>query len=293
MGIWSIPTYTWSQNNTSCTASRQMDNSVPDLPSGNYYSTQDGKHKLIKLIGFGVQENKTQTTYYDLNKNKHKTQNQSQSSILNNSNLKPYSKKILGDDLVDTSEGEIQTETVNAVSQTIEAADCYNDGSAMLTATFQNAAFEIQEKEIVLPKLNHITGYTKVEVIVASTCAKEGINDLVTYCRLCGVEIAREHMTSEKKAHKAGKPVRENITAGTCSVSGTYEEVVYCRNCNEELSRRTVSTGLDNTVHVHTHTVEENRVEPTADTDGSYDEVVYCDDCGNELSRTTHSIPHS
>ena len=286
MNIWKT-TYTWSDDNTKCTANA-VGKPIPDIPSGDYYSTQQGKHKLIKLIGFGGQDNKNTKTYKD-DSNKFKTN--SQSSIMGNSNLKPYVKMFIGNDAETTPPTETEQSTV--VKTTIQSASCTDDGSALCTANFTNPIFVTQEKDVVIPKFGHIVGYTKIEVVVASTCTAEGISDVITYCRICGEEISRYQTPSEKKAHKAGKQIKENIVSGTCVTDGTYDVVVYCRNCGTELSRRTVSTGLDNTVHVHIQTVEENRIEPTADTDGSYDEVVYCDDCGNELSRTTHTIPHS
>ena len=221
-----------------------------------------------------------------------------------------------------------QTENGTVTSAVKTPATCRTMGTTTYTATFSNAAFTTQTKDIqdiALDASNH-DGDTEIRGAKAPTCAEEGYTG-DTWCLGCNTKIAdgtaiaktTDHNWNDgvvttapgcidegvktftctvcgttrteavpANGHTPADPVTENTVAPTCAAEGSYDEVVYCEACGTELSRETKTT--DKIAHTPADAVTENFSDSTCAAEGSYDEVVYCAKCGAELSREEKTV---
>ncbi|MBQ3470762.1 MAG: hypothetical protein IJH17_00055, partial [Clostridia bacterium] len=122
----------------------------------------------------------------------------------------------------------IETETVNGVGAQSLAPTCTTKGKTTYTATFTNAAFAQQTKEVEdIAALEH----DYVPVVTAPTCTEQGYT---TYtCSRGDDSYINDYVPA--KGHTGGAAVHENETATS------YDEVVYCTSGHPELSRKSVS----------------------------------------------------
>lgn len=127
----------------------------------------------------------------------------------------------------------IVTETVSTESTETKKATCTDSGAITYTATFTNAAFKEQTKEVTVAALGH--DYKEVpESAKEATCTEAG-KEADKKCSRCGDVITGKEIAA--LGHAEGTAVKENVIAATCEADGSYDEVVYCTRCNKELSR--------------------------------------------------------
>ncbi len=165
------------------------------------------------------------------------------------------------------------------------AATCTEKGAYDLVVRCTRCNEIISTQHIETDALGHTPSEAVKENNVDPTCTEEGGYDMVVYCSVCNAEISREHTTVPAKGHTPGEPVRENEIPATCTEAGSYEEVVYCTVCNAEISR-TVKP-VEALGHNPGEAVQENIVGATCTEKGSYDLVVHCTRC-NEIISTEH-----
>ncbi|MBQ1340869.1 MAG: cell wall-binding repeat-containing protein, partial [Erysipelotrichaceae bacterium] len=82
----------------------------------------------------------------------------------------------------------------------------------------------------------------------------------------------------------------EEVIAPTCKEDGKIIYTATFKNPAFETQTKTVKGERTTGHNLDGNTVEENRVEPTCTEDGGYDLVLYCTKCGQEISRTHKTI---
>ena len=231
---WGAPSYQWNQDNNvwKCTATRTC--------------TRDANHVETETVtGVGAQSlaptctTKGKTTYTatftnaafaqqtkeveDIDATDHAYGAPSYSWELVEGVWKCTATRVCANDA-----NHIETETVNGVGAQSLAPTCTTKGKTTYTATFTNAAFAQQTKEVEdIAALEH----DYVPVVTAPTCTEQGYT---TYtCSRGDDSYINDYVPA--KGHTGGAAVHENETATS------YDEVVYCTSCHTELSRKTVS----------------------------------------------------
>ena len=76
----------------------------------------------------------------------------------------------------------VETETVNASSETLEAPTCTEKGLKQFTASFQNAAFTVQSKQVEIEALGH--DWDEGVITKEATYAEDGL--ILLTCKRCG-----------------------------------------------------------------------------------------------------------
>ena len=215
-----------------------------------------------------------------------------------------------------------ETERASVASWVSREPTCTEWGQTTYFATFENPAFETQEKKYDLIKpLGHDPSDETVLVYqLKPTCTHVGYAWEQTICKRCG-KVAHEHTVRvDMLGHDWGEPTytwsEDNATVtakrvctrdkshvetetvatmstsmgeSTCSVPGKVVYTATFENPAFEEQSRTVETAL--LPHEPADPVYENEVSPTCEADGSRDVVTYCSVCGEELSRTGEAIP--
>ena len=125
-----------------------------------------------------------------------------------------------------------QTETVNATSKVTKAATCTGTGVTTYTAKFTNTAFAAQTSTSSISAVGHKS--VSANNAVAATCTTDG-KESDTVCSVCGVTLATGK-TIEKTGHKYGTPTYNwSKNKSTCTATRT------CSVCSDEQTE-TVNT---------------------------------------------------
>ena len=119
------------------------------------------------------------------------------------------------------------------------APGCETEGSYDEVVYCTVCGKELSREKKTIPATGHTPGEPVKENEVAPGCETEGSYDEVVYCTVCGKELSREKKTIPATGHTPGEPVKENEVAPGCETEGSYDEVVYCTVCHKELSRET------------------------------------------------------
>ena len=152
-----------------------------------------------------------------------------------------------------------EEETVNAAVTT--TATCTEAGVTTYAASFDNPAFEAQEKTVAVDALGHDIIHHDGK---ASTCKEKGYAEYET-CSRCDFTTYEELPLAD---HTPAAAVKENKKSPTCEKDGKYDSVVYCSVCGIEISRKTVT------------------VKATGHKDGNNDGV--CDTCKKVVDEAKH-----
>ena len=157
---WGTPTYTWSNDNLSCTAERvclndpthkesetvEANYSVPTEPTCETagvgrYTTNAFKNAAFKVqtkdVAIPATEHSWGTPTYTWSND--------------------YSS-CTATRVCENDPNHVETETVDSAYNVITPATCEADGEGKYTATFKNKAFETQSHEITLPATEHSWG---------------------------------------------------------------------------------------------------------------------------------------
>ena len=118
-----------------------------------------------------------------------------------------------------------QTETVNTTSKVTKAATCTGAGVTTYTAKFTNTAFATQTTTSSISAVGHKS--VSANNAVAATCTTDG-KETDTVCSVCGVTLATGK-TIEKTGHKYGTPTYTwSKDKSTCTATRT------CSVCSDE-----------------------------------------------------------
>ena len=167
-------------------------------------------------------------------------------------------------------------------------ATCTQEGSALLTATFEDPSLNTS-LSVKLPTIDHVRGEPVLVTITDSTCTAEGSGKNVIRCINCQTELSSESCTIPKKDHVRGEPVLVTITDSTCTAEGSGKNVVRCTNCQAELSSE--SCTIPKKDHVQGDPVLVTITDSTCTAEGSGNNVIRCINCQTELSSEPCTIP--
>ena len=215
-----------------------------------------------------------------------------------------------------------ETETVVTTSEITTQATCEGMGKTTYTAVFENTGFETQTKTVEdVPATGHTPGEAVRENEKAATCTEDGSYDLAVYCTACHKELSRETKTLPALGHDWDDPTYEwsadntSVTAArACKRDASHTETETVQTASEVTAPSTCegkgttkyTAAFENPAfatqtkevqdiealgHTPGEAVRENEKAPTCTEDGSYDMAVYCTVCHKELSRETNAVP--
>ena len=136
----------------------------------------------------------------------------------------------------------IEQESVPALRKTTREASCKETGTYTRTANFENEAFETQTRDFEEPKLDcEVLRISVIENVVEPTCTEMGSQDAVFYCLVCGGEWERTEMRTPALGHRWG--AWSQTKAPTCSAAGLEERI--CKNDASHKETREVAADPD------------------------------------------------
>lgn len=169
-------------------------------------------------------------------------------------------------------QGEAVTE-----HEVIKPATCTETGVIhYISVAFENDAFSVQEKDVETKMLPH--PWDEGTVTTKPSCIAEG--EMIYKCTACDASYTQP-IDIDPEAHQWDEGVI--TTEPKCDNTG-----VRLYTC--ELCEKTKTGVIDKTPHTAGDVVIENEVSPTCTEDGSFDEVVYCTVCNAEVSRVAKTV---
>ena len=275
---WGTPTYTWSTDNSSVTATRTC--------------TRDSSHKETETVkttsAVTTQptcETKGKTTYTATFTNSAFTK---QTKTVDNIAALGHSwgtptytwstdnSSVTATRTCTRDASHKETETAAATPAVTKQPTCTEDGETTYTATFTNSAFAKQTKTVAdIPATGHSWN--------TPTYTWAADNSTATAERVCKNDTShRDSETVKTTSAVTKQPTCEEPGETTWTAAFT----------NKAFTAQTkTEKNIDPLGHLPGDPVTENVVDPTEQADGSHDEVVYCTRCGKELSRTTVKDP--
>lgn len=180
----------------------------------------------------------------------------------------------------------IDTETVNSTYKVVEEAKCETDGVGRYTADFTSEAFVDQTKDITLEAIGHsLTAHESH----AETCTEAG-NCAYWSCERCGKFFSDEEGKDELEnngwiipAH-AHTMTKHDAVSETCDTNGNVEYFT-CSECNQYFldEAGTQLTSAEAIVVKAHHTLEHHAKDPESCTEPGIIEYWHCTVCGNDF----------
>ena len=271
--VWGEPTYTWAEDNSTCTALRTGTDGITTLKEEETVNasvvttaaTCETAGKKVFTADFENEAFTTQTKEVEIPALNHDWD--TPTYTWNADNSKVTAKRVCKND-----SKHVEEETVDVVAEVTTAATCTTDGVKTLTATFTNTAFEAQTKTEAIPALNHdwdAATYTwnadnsKVtakrvckndpghveeetvdvvaEVTTAATCTKDGLKTLTATFTNTAFEAQTKTETIEALGHNLTEhPAKE----ATCTKDGN---TAYwsCSRCGKFFSDAEAKNEID------------------------------------------------
>ena len=209
---------------------------------------------------------------------------------------------------------EAETETKATTSQQTKAPTCTDMGETTYTATFDNAAFEAQQKTVAdIDATGHAYGkneYTwetdKSACTAACRCTNTGCTQAITETAKSTREMTVKPtcegkgeytytaafnnkrftaQTATEEIAALGHAYDAVATEPTCTAGGFTTHT--CSRCGDSFT----DSGTAALGHTAGDAVHEKEVPATCEKDGGYEEAIYCAVCGEELSRRTVTVP--
>ncbi len=197
---WNAPTYSWSKDNKTCTATRTAKNDSTKKETETATATSKVKTAATCTA-------KGTTTY---------------TATFKNSAFKTQTKDVKDIALKAHTKG-------TAVKENVVAATCTKEGSYDEVVYCKVCKKELSRTKKTIAKLAHNYKTT----VVKPTCTTKGYT--LHKCSVCGSSYKSNE--TAMTAHTKGTAVKEKVVAATCTKEGSYDEVVYCTVCKKELSR--------------------------------------------------------
>ena len=236
------PTYSWSEDGSTCTATSVC--------------KRDANHKefenatITNAVTIAATcENKGTTTYTaKFTNNRFSTQTKAVVDVPalgHNYGTPKYewgegNTKCTATKVCVNNNKHIVTETAYATSAVTVAATCEETGTKTFTAEFADESFATQYTTESIAATGHTAAEAVAENYAAPTCTIVGAVDSVVYCTGCQNELNRKTIELPATGHTAAEAVAENYTAPTCTVAGSVDSVVYCSVCHDELTSKTI-----------------------------------------------------
>ena len=285
---WGTPTYTWSDDYSSCTATRVCKNDSNHIESETADSayteiipaTCDTDGSAVYDVAFENKAFEAQSHEITLPATGHSWGTPTYTWSEDNKTC--TAKRVCAHDAT-----HVDTETVNSTYVVVEEAKCEEDGTGRYTADFTKEAFADQTKDITLEAVGHnLTAHDAH----AETCKKAG-NSAYWSCERCGKfysdaegknEIKNDSWIIPAHAHDL---IHNSAKAATCYVPGNIEYWV-CKECFQYFSDEACEHPIDQkdvrTPAHHTLTHHEAK-NATRLEDGNI-EYWSCDVCGKYFS---------
>ena len=159
----------------------------------------------------------------------------------------------------------VLTKTVSTTSDVTKDPTCEETGTRLYTASFTDAPFVTQTREVTIPATGHSPADPVKENENAATCTENGSYDLVVYCSVCHKELSRKTIIVPALGHSYGQPEYE-WSDDNSQVTAT----ITCKNDESHVISETVATTSVTT-------------EPTYNTEGK---IVYTAEFENEIFKT-------
>lgn len=278
---WSDPTYTWSSDNSTCTAFRTCSEHESETVTetvNTVYSVvkaaaceAKGEGKYVATFTNAAFEEQEKTVEIPATDHDWAEPTYEWSS----DNKTCTAKRVCKND-----KAHEQTQSVNTVSKTLKEATCAEKGSVEYTADFgnNNYGFVKQSKTVETAALGHKLEHHDAK---AATCVAEG-NVEYWECSVCnkffsdkeGKNELNTVVTDKDTKNHVGETEVKDYKEATCSESG-YTGDTYCKSCGKLIAAGKVSP-------VVPHKFGEWKVtkQPTKNSAG--EKVRYCEVCQYE-----------
>ena len=284
---WGTPTYTWSDDYSSCTATRVCKNDP------NHVETETADSAYTEIIPATCDTDGS--AVYDVAFEKEFFEAQSHEITLpatghswgtptytwSDDNSTCTARRVCAHDAT-----HVETETVNSTYKVVEEAKCEEDGKGRYTADFTREAFADQTKDITLEAIGHsLTAHDAH----AETCTEAG-NSAYWSCERCGKfysdaegknEIENNGWIIPAHAHDLTHHVAVNET---CEADGNIEYWT-CGECHQYFldEAGTQLTSAEAIVVKAHHTLEHHAKDPESCTEPGIIEYWHCTVCGNDF----------
>ena len=244
--IYGEPTYVWSTDNATCTATKVCvdDNTVIVTETVNSTSavttaaTCEAVGTRTYSAVFTEEGFENQTTTEEIQATGHtevidvaEEATCTEAGKTAGKHCSVCNKVIVAQDVI-TAKGHAE------VVDTAVAATCTEAGKT--EGKHCSVCKKVIVAQEVVPAKGHLEGEIVAENLKAATCTSAGSVDSVVYCTVCKAEISRKTVEITATGHKADSIVMENVVAATYVAAGSYDSVVYCSVCRAEISRTKV-----------------------------------------------------
>ena len=224
---WGTPTYKWSSDNKTCTATRvcSRDSSHTETETVNAVSstvTEAGCESSGKIKYTATFSNSAFTT---------QTKTVTMSSTGHSWGTPTYkwssdNKTCTATRTCTNDSSHKETETVNAVTTTVTSAGCESSGKVKYTATFSNSAFTTQTKTVTVSSTGHSWG--------TPTYKWSSDNKTCTATRTCTND-------SSHKETETVNAVNVTVTSAGCESSGKVKYTATFSNSAFTTQTKTVT----------------------------------------------------
>ena len=234
---WGVPTYSWSEDNSTVTATAICSKSgcvntvTVDTTSETVEATFDAPGSITYTAEFPGIPFITQTKTVEIPQ---KTAEYGEPVYTWANDCSSCTAE-----RASTNGGDPITEEAVITSVTTPAT-CTTAGETVYTATFANPLFADQTKKVAINKLGHTDGAPVEENKVEATCEEDGSYDLVTYCTVCKAETGRIHNVIVKSGHNYANPVYK-----WADDNSTVTAVITCVNDGSHTVTETVDTSFE------------------------------------------------
>ena len=296
---YGTPTYTWSDDNKTCTAEKVCTRSgcTENTEGHKVTETVNTTSKVTKAASCTAKGTTTYTATFT--KEGFVTQTKDVNDIPelgHNYKTPTYTwsedgKTCEAKAVCANDETHVVTEKATVSSEVTKAATCKDKGTTTYSATFTNSLFKTQTKAV--DDIAVLTTHTWDNGVIttAPTCETKGVKTFT--CSVCG-QTRTEEVEALGHTHTL---VKVDAKAATCKAVGNIEYWT-CSGCGKYFSDSNGTTEIDKedivvakAAHTPATAVKENEVAATCEEAGSYDEVIKCSVCGEEISREKVTVP--
>ncbi len=233
---WTV-TYTWADDNSTCTATRVCGNDATHTDTVTVNATSEittpatctGKGKTTYTATFtGTAWAETQTkTLENVGSLDHDWAETTYEWVKNGDEWSCTATRVCKR----TDCGASETATATVTSEVTTPAKCEDMGKTTYTATFTGTAWAApQTKEVEdIPSTGHTEGEEVIEDNKLPTCTVDGSYDTVVYCSVCTAELSRVTTTVPALTHAWS----ETFVSDGNGADGTHYQVCTRDGCNE------------------------------------------------------------
>lgn len=230
---WNAPTYTWSADNKTCTATKVCANDNTHIETENVNTT----YEVTKVATCEEKGTRTYTATFEGFANQTKDVDIEATGHLYGTPSYTWSddgKSCQASVTCSNDPKHVVTEKATISGKITTPATCKEKGITTYTATFTNTIFATPTK--VVADVEKLTTHTPAEAVkekeVAATCMTAGSYEEVVYCSVCGKELSRETKTVSVPGHDWGEwtvktpatETTEGVEKRVCKTDASHTE---------------------------------------------------------------------